>query len=76
MNPNKVKTMYDKLFSGINLPVKPAIAVDGATISVIEEPADIETPDAFFGGYAEGGLLDDMGFEALPEAPAEKPARK
>lgn len=68
--------MYDKLFSTINLPVKPAMAVDGANIHLVEEPADEETPDAFFGGYAEGGLLDDMGFEAVAEAPAEKSAAR
>lgn len=63
-------TMYDKLFSAIHLPIKPAMAVNGASVTVIDEPVDEETGESFFGGYAESsGLLDDMGFDAVTEAP-------
>lgn len=69
-------TKYAALFASMNLPVKPAAKVDGADIDLIEEPlAELETAESFFGGYAEGGLLDDMGFEAV-EAPAETTASR
>lgn len=68
--------MYDKLFASINLPVKPAMAVTGATIAVIDEPADEETAESFFGGYAENSLLDDMGVEIASADVVQTVARK
>lgn len=70
---------YAALFAGmnLNLPVKPAAKVDGASIDLIEEPmAAMETADSFFGGYAEGGLLDDMGFEAVDAVAADVAASR
>lgn len=62
--------LYDKLFANLNLPVKPAMAATGAKVELIQE-ADEETGESFFGGYAEGGLLGDMGFEHVADAAAE-----
>lgn len=62
--------MNDKLFASLVLPVKPAVAATGAKIDVIAE-TDEETGESFFGGYAEGGLLDDMGFEHVADAAPE-----
>lgn len=69
---------YAALFASMKLPVKPAAKVDGAAIDLIEETdVDEETAETFFGGYAEGGLLDDMGFEAVDvEAANVAAARK
>ncbi len=68
---------YAALFASMTLPVKPAAKVDGASIDLIEEPlADEETAETFFGGYAEGGLLDDMGFEAVDTTTADVAAAR
>lgn len=60
----------DKLFGNIVLPVRPALAVDGATIRVIDEPAVDEQAKPFFGGYAED-FLGGLGFDMVDE-PADK----
>lgn len=68
---------YAAIFASMRLPVKPAEAVDGAAIALVEEQyADEETAETFFGGYAEGGLLDDMGFEAVDVAAADVAASR
>lgn len=72
----KARPMYDKLFSSINLPVKPAMAVTGAAITLIQEPADEETAESFFGGYAENSILDDMGVDVATDVAVAEAARK
>lgn len=54
-----------QLFAGIQLPIKPAMAADGASIAVIEEP-EATGPMPFFGGYAED-FLADLGFDVVEE---------
>lgn len=68
--------MFDKVFSGIVLPVRPAMAADGANITVVEitEEAEMIAPDAFFGGYAED-FLADLGFDMMETAPEAKPGK-
>ena len=61
--------MYDKLFASMILPVRPAMAADGADIRIEEIVADEVVGEAFFGGYAED-FLADLGLDivdAMPE---------
>ncbi len=60
--------MYDKLFASMVLPVRPALAVDGADIRVEEIVPEAEAPEAFFGGYAED-FLADLGLDVVEAAP-------
>lgn len=73
--------MFQKVFGTMRLPLKPAMAADGARIDLIEGdaamlPGMTEEKAPFFGGYAED-FLGDMGFEAVSEAaPAREGLRK
>lgn len=68
--------MFDKVFAQVVLPVRPAVAADGASISVVEitEETDMVAPEAFFGGYAED-FLADLGFDMMETAPEDKPGK-
>lgn len=68
--------MFDKVFAQVALPVRPAVAADGAslTVSAVTEEAPVATPDAFFGGYAED-FLADLGFDMMETAPEAVPAK-
>jgi hypothetical protein len=67
--------MYDKLFAGMVLPVRPNMAADGASIRVEEIVTDEVAGEAFFGGYAED-FLADLGFDMMEAAPEQKAAKK
>ena len=58
------------LFDGVTLPVRPAMAADGARIVLIDEaPAAVaHEKKPFFGGYAED-MLSDIGFDFVEEMP-------
>ncbi|MCP5404713.1 MAG: hypothetical protein H6922_00595 [Pseudomonadaceae bacterium] len=60
-------SLHDKVFARLTLPVKPAVVATGAKIEEIAETVE-ETGESFFGGYAEGGFLSDMGLEAVAES--------
>lgn len=65
--------MYDKLFASMILPVRPAMAADGADIRIEEIVTDEVVGEAFFGGYADD-FLADLGLdivEAMPEKPSK-----
>ena len=66
---------FDALFGSVKLAVRPAVAADGATIAVIEEPAaEVAGQMPFFGGFAED-MLADIGFDVVEEAPRTSRAR-
>jgi hypothetical protein len=68
--------MKQNLFAGIQLPIKPALAADGASLAVIEEPeAAMPGQMPFFGGYAED-LLADLGFDVVEDAPMPAKAKQ
>ncbi len=59
--------MPHSLFAGLQLPIKPAMAADGATLAIIEEPeAAMPGQMPFFGGYAED-MLADLGFDVVED---------
>jgi hypothetical protein len=66
------RTTYEALFTGLQLPVRPAKAATSASIELLEEPVAELGATPFFGGYAED-FLADMGLDQVAEAPA--PAR-
>lgn len=68
--------MFDKVFAGLTLPVRPIVAANGASIQLIEEQLPTAAEEAFFGGYAED-MLADIGMDMVDEAPQpELRARK
>ncbi len=60
--------MFDKVFAGLTLPVRPVVGANGASIQLIEEELPVVAEAAFFGGYAED-MLADIGMEMVDEAP-------
>jgi hypothetical protein len=68
------KTQSSPMFAGVQLPIKPALAADGASIYLIEEPVST-APLPFFGGYAED-FLADLGFDVVEEAPIPAKAKQ
>ena len=68
--------MFEKVFSGVTLPVRPVMAANGASIQLIQEELPVAAEAAFFGGYAED-MLADIGMDMVDEAPQpELRARK
>ena len=68
------QTSRSPLLAGVQLPIKPAMAADGATVTRIEEPASAG-PLPFFGGYTED-FLADLGFDVVEEAPMPAKAKQ
>ena len=69
MKDTKMTNKTKHLFAGLQLPVLPAMAADGASIRVIQDPvAAMPGQMPFFGGYAED-MLADIGFDIVDEAP-------
>jgi hypothetical protein len=67
------KMDFDAVFGSVKLAVRPAVAADGATIAVIEEPvAEVAGVMPFFGGYAED-MLADIGFDVVEDTAARGP---
>jgi hypothetical protein len=65
-----MKSLSDKLFASLQLPVLPAVAFNGAAIQVFEPTPEEAAVPAFFGGYADD-LLGDLGFDLSDDAVAE-----
>lgn len=63
--------MATKLFADIQLPIKPMLAADAATIQIVEEAPVEVMVEPFFGGYAED-FLADLGFDMVDELPAKE----
>jgi hypothetical protein len=64
------KMDFDAVFGSVKLAVRPAMAADGASLALIEEPVAPESLGQmpFFGGYAED-MLADIGFDVVEDAP-------
>lgn len=67
--------MYDKLFANMVLPVRPDMAVDGASIRVEEIIGEEVTGEVFFGGYADD-FLADLGLDIVESMPTAAVGKK
>lgn len=64
--------MANKIFAGIQLPLRPAFSADSAEIRLVEDVvADVTVVEPFFGGYAED-FLADLGFDMVDELPTKE----